>query len=442
MSGRRSTLLALAILATGCGDPSPDAATRVVLVTVDTWRLDGFTPELMPRTAAFAQRGLVFDQHYAASSVTQPTHASLFTGSAPWVHGVTRNGEVLNEGVTTLAEHLSRQGFSTHGIVASFPLSRRFGFAQGFDEYEDDFDELYVQVWEGEETDGGRFFSLAESVTERALGALDRARGERQFFWFHYFDPHDPYGDAGGGDAAGHAYPIQELLRLAGEGSPEIGRELERARGRYAEDLRALDRSLGRLFDRLAADEADFATHVLVTADHGESFGELGALGHGKRLTREQVQVPLVLVSPRVSPGRRGELGGSADVARTLLGAAGLPAGELGGRDLLLEGGSPSVFGMRRTFAVEEPRPELLADGRRRPLPAQWFYVVQAGELFSGNGDQVLREDDLARPVEGARAEELARAFGGLAELARAVSSTELLDPDTQAALRALGYGH
>jgi hypothetical protein len=38
-------------------------------------------------------------------------------------------------------------------------------------------------------------------------------------------------------------------------------------------------------------------THVLLVADHGESLGEAGYLGHGSRLTEEQLRVPAVLLS-------------------------------------------------------------------------------------------------------------------------------------------------
>ena len=110
-----------------------------MLITLDTLRADGLAPRLMPRTAAFADRGLRFERAYAATATTQPTHATLFTGLHPWEHGLTRNGRVLAAGFDTLAERLRAAGFETAAVVASFPLERRFGFAQGFDSYEQEF---------------------------------------------------------------------------------------------------------------------------------------------------------------------------------------------------------------------------------------------------------------------------------------------------------------
>src|SRR5262245_66566182 len=110
---------------------------------------------------------------------------------------------------------------------------------------------------------------------------LDAATGDRQFLFFHYFDPHDPYGDA---DARPLALArLLERRKLDPAGFENL---LEQARRLYDRDVEELDQALGVLLDRLAADSRRFETHVLITADHGESFGELGGLGHGQRVTR------------------------------------------------------------------------------------------------------------------------------------------------------------
>ena len=209
-------------------------------------------------------------------------------------------------------------------VVASFPLDRRFGFAQGFDVFEEVFDvAIPGGRWQGVPLDdGGAFYSLAENITARAMAQLDAAPGDRQLFWFHYFDPHSPYGDV-----AERRLTVPELFRIAEERPDEARRWIGRARRLYEADLARLDRSLRELFDRLDADAARFETHVVFTADHGESFGEDGSLGHGERVTKGQVHVPAFVVSPRLEPAVRRDVAGSADVAATLLALAGHDAG-------------------------------------------------------------------------------------------------------------------
>src|SRR6185503_3695464 len=132
-------------------------------------------PSAMPHLLARAHGGLAFDAFFSATSSTQPTHASLFTGLHPWQHGVTRNGVELSAHYTTLAETLRANGFATAAVVGSFPLASRFGFAQGFDSYDEEMEQGQMAPgWEGVADAEPAYYRLADRVTERALSALDR----------------------------------------------------------------------------------------------------------------------------------------------------------------------------------------------------------------------------------------------------------------------------
>lgn len=65
--------------------------------------------------------------------------------------------------------------------------------------------------------------------------------------------------------------------------------ELERLRGQQVACVEHVDRLLGTLFDKAPAN-----THVVVTADHGELFGEEGYFGHGPILHDKVFEVPFV----------------------------------------------------------------------------------------------------------------------------------------------------
>lgn len=426
----RARILALAALLAGC---AREPRERIVLITLDTVRADALAS--MPATAAFARRGLVFSQAFSATSTTQPTHASLLTGLHPWQHGVTRNGEVLPESAVTLAELLAERGFDTGAVVASFPLARRFGFAQGFRLYGDELRVPYAERWEGEAVADGRFFTLGEDVTDEALTLLDRLTGPKQFLWVHYFDAHDPYGDAAG---EANPMPVAALLQAGRERREDVGELVGLARELYARDLGALDRAVARLLARLEADEG-FRTHVILTADHGESLGERGCVGHGKRLVPEQVHVPLVLVSPRVAAGERSDAAGSVDVAVTLLALAGLENRFGHGRDLSGPApGTSAALGMRRSFA--DARAEQLLDGRELPSTGARFFLARAGRIVSGDAEVVLADDDPSQPLDGPEAAEARAAFQGLQALLEGTAVETLASEEVKDALRALGY--
>jgi arylsulfatase A-like enzyme len=401
----------------------------VVLVTVDTLRLDAFAggpgrePE-MPNARAWAERGLVFERAYSATSTTQPTHASILTGLHPWEHGVSNNGVLLSPSLPTVAEALSGSGWETAAVVASFPLDHRFGWSQGFDHFVDVFDRGQPTTWQGVKVAGKSFYALSPAVNEHAFALLDRLEADRQFLWVHYFDAHAPYGNSGKVDPPP---PLPDHRPLTVDEQAALARYL------YDSDVRTVDRALGRLRERLERDADRFETHVIVTADHGESFGEDGAVGHGFRVTDEQIRVPLFIVSPRVAPGRVEAPVGSIDVGATLIDLAGL--GRTWGRGVsLVDLARPpeAVMGMRRRYAPGAMEP--LADKTRRPLPQHRFYRVEGDRVVRGSSEGV---DGVDSPDDAARFRDL---FAGFERELAARDPRTLDDAETREALEALGY--
>lgn len=387
----------------------------------------------MPQLARRARGGLDFTHFFAATSSTQPTHATLFTGLPPWRHGVTRNGQALAPGAVTLAEMLRDAGWHTMGVVGAFPCSARFGFSQGFAVFDEAFDRGRPDnaMWADRDPEA-RFYRLGDAVTAEAVRRLDGAPAGPQFLWAHYFDPHSPYGDT----TSEERLRPQDLLAIARRGGP-LAASLARARSLYDRDVEALDHALETLLLRLDRDADRFETHVLLTADHGESFGEDGSVGHGKRLTEGQVHVPLVLLGRRIAPAVREDVAGSIDVGATLLALAGLPGRFLAGRDLLAPGHqSGGAFGMRRTFA--RPHVDQRLHGSELLDFDLFFAVDDSGRPFTGNS-RGLRDmpDGLAVSPEVER--RLLQTFGVLERELHSGVPTRT-DPAAEEGLRALGY--
>jgi len=434
--GAAAVLLAMPIFS--CRE-APEPTERIVLITLDTLRYDRLSgtdrwPADMPETRRFAEGALVFRRHYSATSATQPTHATLLTALHPWQHGVPRNGTVLAAGVQTIVERMREAGFRSAAVVASFPLHHRFGFDQGFDLYDDEFTEVQHGEWLGAQVPGGRFYSHADEVTSKALEMLDAVGGSKQFFWFHYFDPHSPYGDSTGRTLA-ELPEIDHYLRAGGR---DVDPLLARARQGYSQDVRFLDGSLQKLLRRLLEDSDRIETHIIVVADHGESFGEGGAFGHNKRTTMEQIHVPLLIHSPRVTPGVSDLATGSIDIAATLLALAGIPQeGAEGGRNLLAGDLEPGfVFGMGRNS--ERPFEEVRTDGSIQVIEGNEFFAVEDDRLFTGDGSGISAGDGSG--VEEQTAEKLERIFERFEGTLQGGSIDELDDPETREALEALGY--
>jgi arylsulfatase A-like enzyme len=260
----------------------------LVLVTVDALRADRVRAlggsGRMPVLDAMTTRGVTFRRAYCATPHTSYSLASLMLGtyarSVLALPGVRRERE-------TLATWLGAAGYVT---AAFFPPAvfavdgerfgslreRKFGFSHA--------DERYATAQE-------RTASVGQWLDGRRAG-------ERVFVWVHLFEPHEPYELH-----SEHAY----------------GEEREQ---RYDAECSAADDALGGLIEAFRHHGRRAAW--IVTADHGEEFGDHGGNFHGTTVYDEQVRVPLVMEVPGVRAGVVSEPVSLVDVAATVMGGVGL----------------------------------------------------------------------------------------------------------------------
>jgi len=184
-------------------DGGESNSPNVILITLDTARSDhcsflGYEHDTTPNLRELAAEGVRYTTCYAPAATTAPSHATLFTSLYPVTHRVVKNALPLESDHLTLTEIFAAAGYQTAAVVSSFVLDAKFGLAQGFDFYDDEFDRTNATVQrtqlDGQAVVNG-FDRRADRTTRHVLHWLDRKRDrERPFFLFvHYFDPHDPY---------------------------------------------------------------------------------------------------------------------------------------------------------------------------------------------------------------------------------------------------------
>jgi arylsulfatase A-like enzyme len=163
---------------------------HIVLISMDTTRADylscyGYQHKTTPNIDAVAAEAVRFEQAIAPIPLTLPSHSTMLTGTIPPYHGIHDNlNYMLADSNLTLAEMLKASGYTTGGIISSYVLEDGFGLGQGFDTYDDEFDEIDNQL--GAERRGGE-------VSAHAIKWLDENRDEDFFLFLHYYDPHSPY---------------------------------------------------------------------------------------------------------------------------------------------------------------------------------------------------------------------------------------------------------
>jgi arylsulfatase A-like enzyme len=320
----------------------PPGAMNVLLIVLDTVRanrlsLYGYDRETTPNLSLLAKDGVRFDRVHSTAPWTLPSHASIFTGR--WPHELDVEGRGgLDTTYSTLAEFLRDQGYATAGVVANqFYCGHESGLDRGFDDYRDysvtpgeifrssslgwllsrNFNRFRDELIHRLHVDSGVGLSQdfqrkdAESVNREFLDWL-AVRGDRPYFAFlNYFDAHAPYVVPQGIRRHFGMVPKSRdekiLLRDSWKRSekPYSPDELKLLSDSYDDCIASLDQDIGQLFGELTRRGLLERTIVIVTADHGEEFGEHGHFQHGFSLYEPATHVPLLIVAPpRVPRGR------------------------------------------------------------------------------------------------------------------------------------------
>lgn len=303
---------------------APPRAPNVLLIVLDTQRarstgLNDPALGTTPRLERLATRGTVFTRAFATSSWTLPSHGSMFTGLPDRRLG-TDPFTPLGDEFLTLAEFLGSRGYRTAGFAANILfVTDVYGLDQGFQRFEDQprsprmalaSARLVRVAWAAVRERRGRWTELvrkrAPEVTREFLDWLDARGDERPFFAFlNYFDVHAPYDSPDAIDRRSSTddamMPWYDRGTDASRYSPD---EIDALHEAYLAGIRYLDREIGALVDTLEARGLMDSTLVVITSDHGESFGEHGHLGHQNGLYRQEIEVPLLVLDPR-RPSRR-----------------------------------------------------------------------------------------------------------------------------------------
>ncbi len=306
---------------------------NVIMIVLDTARADalepyGAAPGSSPAVADLARRGTAFESMHAAASWTLPSHAAMFTGMLPRASGILDLPEGSPLGARpileahadrALPEVLRRAGYHTGAVSTNLWITADSGFGPGFDEFE--FVDTGRQGQMHREDLRGRLSWDREGVRARAddgaasagktLRAWLEDTDERPFFWFvnlvechSPYLPPKPYNDLGAIDRLRAAEEARRYLTLEGMWKACAGGfdvpdgALERMRHLYAASVRLMDDWLADLLEALDRAGALEETLVIVTADHGENFGEGGFMGHCFSLDQRLIGVPFVIAGP------------------------------------------------------------------------------------------------------------------------------------------------
>ncbi len=343
-------LASLGFIAAACDRAPvvPCEGCNLVLISLDTLRADhlsayGYERPTSPTLERLASEGVLFEHFYQNGGGTLPSHMSLMTSLTPLAHGIDPSDATqLPDARVTLAEALREQGYATAAFVDAGFMMGHYGFAQGFDRYDDA---------------GGRFAAILPKV-EAWLGerAVPPAAGAAPpfFLFVHSYDIHseteqrsyecpgdypDLYTEGldRSFDGCRDGLCASEFLERAnakleaGELAPSqvlTPAQVEYTVALYDGCINYADAQVGRLLETLRNMGLLEKSVVVVTSDHGEEFLEHGRLIHLQNGYDEIGRIPLILRFPKplgLAGVRVRHLAAMVDLAPTLLAIVGAP---------------------------------------------------------------------------------------------------------------------
>jgi arylsulfatase A-like enzyme len=354
---------------------------NLILVVIDTFRVDspgcyGNPAGLTPTLDRLASEGVLYEQAYAPSSWTIPSHGTLFTGIPPTDHGAvfqvvdgkTSVGR-LNPELPTLAQILSKNGYETACFSGNQAISTASGLVHGFDKAATagrlagnparDIHSCEPWGWLLRKYFGGmkNFSAAGQALTsfEDKDAAITTAiqdwrtwhtQPDKPFFLFiNLFSPHHPYNPPvewrekfvppGTPLPPIESQALLELLvsyALNRENPPSV--DWQTLNRLYDSEVAYADQILGTIFESLQQEGALKNAQIIVCGDHGEGFGEPphSIVMHCHWLDTVLTHVPLVVWdSGQQHKGERTHnLVDLEDVFYQLLKVAGIDPGDSG----------------------------------------------------------------------------------------------------------------
>jgi arylsulfatase A-like enzyme len=281
---------------------------NIVLLILDALRYDYVNHENTPNLMKLAEEGVCFTN---ASSGNSSTIVSM-----PYI----LSGQKSFDPKMNIAALLNMAGFHT-ALVHSNPIVHEFytGFKETIDIKSKKFrmskswkrtlrNNLPPKVIAGMKKFRATFYEdddyLPYARSHETLEfSLKWMRNHSEYFlWIHIMEPHSPY------------YPINTSLNLTRQDMRNINdkliesvhgnyeptaEEIETAKTLYTEDIKEMDRELGYFFNSFNKDDL-----LVVTADHGEEFGEHGQFSHhADKFIPELIHVPLILFGGNIKAG-------------------------------------------------------------------------------------------------------------------------------------------
>ena len=279
---------------------SPTRKPNILFIISDGLRFDMLNPEVMPNWYRLAQQSQQFERHISTGNATRFGVFGLFSG----LYGNYWFDALNSESSSVLIDELKREDYR-FGLFANARLT-----SPEFDKTI--FSSIRSQI--PARTPGKTVIEREYEINRQALEFI-RQPDDRPFFGLIFYDAPHAYVSPERDQIFQPALKELNYLKLNNSADPVP------FLNRYKNAVHFDDRLSGEIFDELARQGLMENTIIIMTGDHGQEANETrtNSWGHNSNFSRYQVQVPMVIYWPDMTPQSWTHLTSHADVTPTLL---------------------------------------------------------------------------------------------------------------------------
>ncbi len=281
---------------------------NIILITIDALRADhlgsyGYPRKTSPYIDKLANKEVMFTQAISAGVWTGESVPSILTGVYPSVHQMYDWNTSRKAFIKTLPQHLGIKGF-TSALFSNLKVISMVDIMDGFD---------LTYITDQDETN-------SHELTLKTIDWIKKNEDRSFFVYLHYFGAHSPY-------RAPEPYRskfLTDRLRIKKEIPIDRNNENEAEKGKipfivvehniqdtgyyitqYDGAISYEDAQIGFLIDNLGQLGLLENTVVILTADHGEEFGEHEIYFAHKGCYEGNIRVPLIIKFPESFPKKK-----------------------------------------------------------------------------------------------------------------------------------------
>ena len=326
---------------------------NVVFIIIDALRARnlscyGYSKQTTPNIDALARKGVLFENAFSCTNVTDSSLTSIFSGKYPINHGILGHGMRLQDEELRKISAIPflHEILKSHGYVALAVDWLKRWHKRNYD--------VYYDLFHGQSDPHGiyrkrttkfkilkavadtlRFFKMnriyrkgkrtlkygreAGAVTEAAVKLIEQNLNNKFFIFLHYWDTHAIYNPPKSYTEKFYHHgknsdkqSIEKMLnQIQNKGRRDYLREhlknapnLDYVIAQYDGAIAYADHEVGRIMKLIDERSISERTLVILTSDHGESLTEHGIFFDHHGLYDVSIHVPLILKGPGLPEGK------------------------------------------------------------------------------------------------------------------------------------------